>query len=208
MTAITYGGETPTVGGDADTWGAELNTALTEIAADLQMLNATPANTILGRNEGTTGEVERLTPTELVAMLPTTEFTARANPFTGDSGAGGVKGAVPAPAAGDAALKKVLRADGTWGTETKAFGQITGASGVFVGRGATVARLGTGSYRVTFSTAAANDDYVVLLSLQNSARLTTRLEIGAKTTAEFDVVVENAAGATADPVELYFQVLA
>ncbi len=32
----------------------------------------------------------------------------------GDSGAGGVKGAVPAPAAGDAAANKFLKADGTW----------------------------------------------------------------------------------------------
>lgn len=35
--------------------------------------------------------------------------------FTGDSGAGGAKGAVPAPAAGDSAAKKVLKAGGTWG---------------------------------------------------------------------------------------------
>lgn len=34
--------------------------------------------------------------------------------FTGDSGSGGVEGLVPAPAAGDAALKKLLGADGTW----------------------------------------------------------------------------------------------
>lgn len=34
--------------------------------------------------------------------------------FTGDSGSGGAPGAVPAPAAGDAAAGKVLKADGTW----------------------------------------------------------------------------------------------
>lgn len=34
----------------------------------------------------------------------------------GDSGSGGVSGAVPAPAAGDAAAGKVLKADGTWAT--------------------------------------------------------------------------------------------
>lgn len=34
--------------------------------------------------------------------------------MTGDSGSGGVKGAVPAPAAGDAAAAKFLKADGTW----------------------------------------------------------------------------------------------
>jgi hypothetical protein len=36
--------------------------------------------------------------------------------FTGDSGSGGAKGAVPAPAAGDAAAGKFLKADGTWAT--------------------------------------------------------------------------------------------
>lgn len=34
--------------------------------------------------------------------------------FTGDSGAGGALGGVPAPAAGDAAANKFLKADGTW----------------------------------------------------------------------------------------------
>jgi hypothetical protein len=35
-------------------------------------------------------------------------------PFTGDSGAGGVQGLVPAPAAGDGAAGKVLGATGGW----------------------------------------------------------------------------------------------
>lgn len=40
--------------------------------------------------------------------------TALLTAFTGDSGAGGVKGLVPAPAAGDAAAGKVLGAGGAW----------------------------------------------------------------------------------------------
>jgi len=36
--------------------------------------------------------------------------------MTGDSGAGGASGAVPAPGAGDAAASKFLKADGTWST--------------------------------------------------------------------------------------------
>lgn len=41
---------------------------------------------------------------------------AKANAVTlvGDSGAGGTKGVVPAPGAGDAAAGKFLKADGTW----------------------------------------------------------------------------------------------
>lgn len=38
--------------------------------------------------------------------------------FVGDSGAGGTKGEVPAPAAGDAAASKFLKADGTWAAPT------------------------------------------------------------------------------------------
>jgi hypothetical protein len=38
----------------------------------------------------------------------------RIAPFLGDTGFGGYIGAVPAPAAGDAAAGKFLRADGTW----------------------------------------------------------------------------------------------
>jgi hypothetical protein len=40
--------------------------------------------------------------------------TALLSNLVGDSGSGGTKGLVPAPAAGDAAAKKVLQADGTW----------------------------------------------------------------------------------------------
>jgi hypothetical protein len=36
--------------------------------------------------------------------------------MTGDTGSGGIKGAVPAPAAGDAAASKYLKANGTWAT--------------------------------------------------------------------------------------------
>jgi hypothetical protein len=42
--------------------------------------------------------------------------TLAINDFVGDSGSGGLRGTVPAPAAGDAAASKVLKADGTWGT--------------------------------------------------------------------------------------------
>jgi hypothetical protein len=67
------------------------------------MLNTMPANTIMGRNEGTSGEAERLTVTEATAML---------NAFGGDAGSGGVKGLVPATVAGD--KRKVLTGAGTW----------------------------------------------------------------------------------------------
>lgn len=43
-------------------------------------------------------------------------FTSNLSDFVGDSGSGGVKGLVPAPAAGDAAANKFLKADATWAT--------------------------------------------------------------------------------------------
>lgn len=61
----------------------------------------------LGRTTAGSGAVEELTAAQATAMM---------NAFTGDSGSGGVKGLVPAPATGDAAAGKVLKADGTWGT--------------------------------------------------------------------------------------------
>lgn len=58
-----------------------------------------------GRTTAGTGNVEDLTVTQATALL---------NAFVGDSGSGGTKGLVPAPAAGDAAALKYLKADGTW----------------------------------------------------------------------------------------------
>ncbi len=55
-------------------------------------------------------------------ILTATEATAILNNFVGDSGSGGTKGLVPAPAAGDAAAGKFLKADGTWATSSGAPG--------------------------------------------------------------------------------------
>ncbi len=60
-----------------------------------------------GRATAGTGVPEDLTATQATAIL---------NAVVGDSGSGGTKGLVPAPAAGDAAAGKVLKADGTWAT--------------------------------------------------------------------------------------------
>lgn len=49
--------------------------------------------------------------------------------MVGDSGSGGTKGFVPAPAAGDGAAKKYLRADGTWAQATYTSGNLTISNG-------------------------------------------------------------------------------
>lgn len=74
-------------------------------------------STIKGRAAGAgTGAPVDLTATQATAIL---------NAFTGDSGSGGVKGLVPAPAAGDAAAAKFLKADGTWVAATSSIGATT-----------------------------------------------------------------------------------
>lgn len=61
--------------------------------------------TIKGRVTAGTGVPEDLTATQATTIL---------NAVVGDSGSGGTKGLVPAPAAGDAAAAKFLSAAGTW----------------------------------------------------------------------------------------------
>lgn len=85
------------------------NTGITAIGANKvtdSMLAQMATASFKGRTSAGTGNVEVLSATQATAIL---------NPFTGDSGAGGIKGLVPAPSAGDGAATKVLRADGTWG---------------------------------------------------------------------------------------------
>ncbi len=62
---------------------------------------------LLGRTTAGGGAVEELTAAAATAFL---------SAMVGDSGSGGTKGLVPAPAAGDAAGGKFLKADGTWAT--------------------------------------------------------------------------------------------
>lgn len=73
------------------------------------------AGTIKGRQTGN-GQAQDLTATQATSILDN---------MVGDSGGGGTKGLVPAPAAGDAAADKFLKADGTWSAEIGS-GDVTG----------------------------------------------------------------------------------
>jgi len=80
--------------------------------------NAKAANmaqaTIKGRASGAgTGDPTDLSGTQATVIL---------DDFVGDSGAGGLKGLVPAPAAGDAAADKFLKASGSWDVPTTSGG--------------------------------------------------------------------------------------
>lgn len=60
--------------------------------------------------DGTTGK--------LIQQLTAAEVTVHVSTMTGDGGSGGARGLVPAPATGDAAAGKFLKADGTWAIPT------------------------------------------------------------------------------------------
>jgi hypothetical protein len=66
-------------------------------------------NTFIGNDSGAAAAPQELTGSEATALLSN---------VVGDSGAGGTKGLVPAPASGDAAANKYLKADGTWDSIT------------------------------------------------------------------------------------------
>lgn len=95
------------------------NNAITNIK-----LNTMAASTIKANSTVSTAAPQDITAPQLTAMLST---------FTGDSGSGGVNGLVPAPASGDAASGKYLKADGTWATvvATASVGH-TGSSTLYI----------------------------------------------------------------------------
>ena len=94
-------------------WSLLTNTNLSGSAAisnaNLAQMNA---HTFKGNNTGSAA-----TPSDITA----TQLTAELSSFVGDSGSGGTKGLVPAPAAGDAAAGKVLTADGNWSPQASGF---------------------------------------------------------------------------------------
>ena len=80
-------------------------------------LNTMATNTLKGNNTAATANPIDLTPTQVTAML---------NTVVGDTGLGGTKGLAPAPAAGDAAAGKFLKADGTYAIPTGIGGATVG----------------------------------------------------------------------------------
>lgn len=91
-------------------------------AVTLAKLAQVSTATFLGRTSASTGNVESLTATQATALL---------NAVVGDSGSGGTKGLVPAPASGDAAAGKYLSAAGNWSVPAGGGG---GTSDPFGGR--------------------------------------------------------------------------
>lgn len=88
-----------TVGGTGTTLTIDANAVTNAKLADVATA------TFKGRTTAGTGDPEDLTVAQATALL---------NAMVGDSGAGGTKGLAPAPASGDTAAGKFLKADGTW----------------------------------------------------------------------------------------------
>lgn len=74
------------------------------------------SHTFLGNGSAGTAAPTYLTASQVTSLL---------NPFTGDSGSGGLQGVVPQPSAGDAALNKFLSASGIW-TVPSGGGNVSG----------------------------------------------------------------------------------
>jgi hypothetical protein len=96
--------DTATVSWDLATGGAFKANVVANSIGSGQLAQISTSH-FLGRTTAGTGNVEELTGTQATALLVG---------MVGDSGAGGTKGLVPAPAAGDAAAAKFLKADGSW----------------------------------------------------------------------------------------------
>lgn len=110
-TSITNGN----LSGDVTTTNTLATTIVTGVVSNAKLATMATAS-LKGRTTAGTGAVEDLTATQATALL---------NAMVGDSGAGGTKGLVPAPAAGDAAAGKFLKAGGTWSAPAGA-GDVVG----------------------------------------------------------------------------------
>lgn len=112
VTGTGPGATATTIANNAVTTAKIINDAVTN-----EKLANMAASTFKGRITGSTGDPEDLTGTQATSLL---------NAFVGDSGSGGTKGLVLAPAAGDAAAGKFLKADGTWSTVGGGTGDVVG----------------------------------------------------------------------------------
>lgn len=104
LSGTNTGDQTITLSGDVSGSGTGSITATIGSNKVTNAMLATVATaTFKGRTTAGTGNVEDLTSSQATALL---------SAFVGDSGSGGTKGLVPAPATGDST--KFLRGDGTW----------------------------------------------------------------------------------------------
>lgn len=95
------------------------NTVLNQTLAQLDSEKVTVTTGTPAANE-----FARFTDSMTLAGVTATNTTAALIAVVGDSGSGGTKGLVPAPAAGDTAAGKFLKASGAWAVPTSSNGVI------------------------------------------------------------------------------------
>ena len=104
-TGILAASRFPALSGDIITSAGSLSATIANNAVTNSKAAQMAAGTIKGNDTGSTANAGDLSIAQVTAMLGT---------VMGDTGAGGTKGLVPAPASGDASAGKFLKADGTW----------------------------------------------------------------------------------------------
>lgn len=109
----------------ADTATIDLTLTGQQVSGDVKdnsvgagKLTATATDKVFGRSTAGAGAGEEIACTSagrsMIGAASATAQTALLDAMVGDSGSGGTKGLAPAPAGGDAAAGKYLKADGTW----------------------------------------------------------------------------------------------
>ena len=130
-----------------------------------------------------------------------TQVTAALDAMVGDSGSGGTKGLVPAPASGDAAAGKFLKADGTWAVAGGSGGLIVGTTTITGGSstdalynngGVLGSRTVTGSGNAVLSTSPT----ITTPAITTSATITNN-SLGTSTAAGIELTNTTAAAAGA-----------
>lgn len=152
--------------------------------------------------------------------LTATQATAILNNVVGDSGSGGTKGLVPAPASGDAAANKYLKSDGTWAAPVApsvpqcigaAYVTISGTTPTLVSGFNLTCTYGsaTGKWNIAFTSAPADANYYPVVLPQKVAAndaLSSCISQGTTpTTAGFQLGFADNTAAAQNPVQ--FRVL-